>query len=400
MYYISNNLVWGELMAETEEIAEYNKPIASDKDFTVIKQKYLSQVVRKRAKQSYNIKTLNDCRLIHDETCDAGKPGARMAYTNMSNIYYGKGYSPMVTRFMLFHEIDHIRKGNQYVNRSARSSVGKSLTEDGRVTIKRTDKAIFFEEGFAHANAYSFFKGAYTTGDSKKDAVEFKEVDDFYKNSPYKYNVDVTAKIMSLLNLKIDKFEKMVTERNIKGSDEIDKLFFKLTGDKNFFKKLEKNLNYYGTYVYQQAAGQKLDTESKKKLDACKTEIDALLVYAQKIKDGFEKKVGFFGRLFGAKKKQDQNIMYCLGQSPDYQGAFNEMLLNDSEISSVETGYISSSSSSTDYSSTEEFDSGEEKGMDFCQISLPDGSTQTVNTNADEMDAPESSVAEEEKSHS
>ena len=28
-------------MAGTEEIAEYNKPITSDKDFTVIKQKYM-----------------------------------------------------------------------------------------------------------------------------------------------------------------------------------------------------------------------------------------------------------------------------------------------------------------------------------------------------------------------
>lgn len=367
-------------MAGTEEIAEYNKPIESDKDFTVIKQKYLSQVVRKRAKQSYNIKTLNDCRLIHDESCDAGKPSAKMAYTNMSNIYYGKGYSPMITRLMIFHEIDHMRKGNQYLNRSARSSVGKSLKEDGRVTIKRTDKAIFFEEGFAHANAYSFFKGAYTTGSPEKDKVEFKEVDDFYKNSPYKYNVDVTAKIMSLLNLKIDKFEKMVTERNIKGSDEIDKLFFKLTGDKNFFKKLEKNLNYYGTYVYQKATGQKFDSDSVRKLDDCKKEIDALLVYAQKVKDGFEKKVGFFGRLFGAKKKQDNSIMYCLGQSPDYQGAFNEMLLNDSEFSVAGSGTVPSTPTSSSGSSVEEdFDTGEEKGLDFCQISLPDGSTQTVN---------------------
>lgn len=319
-------------------VIESKLPVSSDKDFEAVKEKYLSQVVRKRRDQAYNIKVLQACRWIHDEKCDAGKPGGVIAYTNMSNIYYGKGYSPDKTKLAIFHELDHMRKGNQHRNFSSLGIVVNSHKDPGRVTIRRPDRTIFFEEGFAHANSYSFYKDAYSTGETEKDKEVFKEIDDFYKGSPYKYNVDVTSQLIKLLNshlkqegkkMDLAKFEQLVMKRNKKGDETLDNMFYKITGDKTFFKKIEKRLNYYGTYIYQKTEDKKPDFDADMKARDAVKEVDAMIVYAQKIQDGYAKKLSFFDRLFNRYGKQRKTIESLFGQRPNYASSFYAMIDGD-----------------------------------------------------------------------
>lgn len=319
-------------------VIESKLPVVSDKDFEAVKEKYLSQVVRKRRDQAYNIKALQACRWIHDEKCDAGKPGGVVAYTNMNHIYYGKGYSPDKTKLAIFHELDHMRKGNQHRNLSSLGLVVNSHKDPGRVVIKRPDRTIFFEEGFAHANSYSFYKDAYSTGDAEQDKEVFKEVDSFYKGCPYKYNVDVTSQLIKVLNThlkqegkKMDlvQFEKLIMKRNKKGDETLDNMFYKITGDKTFFKKIEKRLNYYGTYIYQKTEDKKPDFDEDKKARDCVKEVDAMIVYAQKIQDGYAKKLSFFDRLFNRYGKQRKAIESFFGQRPNYTSSFYAMIDGD-----------------------------------------------------------------------
>lgn len=308
------------------------KPVVSEKDFDALKEQYLSQVVRKRKNQDYNIGVLSKCRWIHDERCDYGKSNGIVAYTNMSDIYYGNGYSEIQTKLSAFHEFDHIRKGNQHKNFSSSGVVANSLRESGRVVIKRADRTIFFEEAFAHANACSFFEDANKTGDAEHDARLKEAVKKYRESSPYKYNVDMTAKIADVLGIKLAKFEELMIKRNKKGDDKLDNMFFELTGDKNFFKKLETKLNYFGTYVYQEAQGKKVDLNSRQKANQCKKEVDALLVYAERVKDGFEKKMSWFDRLFKRTKKQKMRIIACIGQDPKYSESVEKVLDEDMGI--------------------------------------------------------------------
>ena len=315
-------------------VIESKLPVESEKDFEAVKEKYLSQAVRKRPDQSYNIKVLQACRWIHDEKCDAGKPGGVIAYTNMNHIYYGKGYSPDKTKLAIFHELDHMRKGNQHRNFLSTGVVANSHKDPGRVVIKRPDRTIFFEEGFAHANSYSFYKDAYSTGDAEQDKEVFKEIDDFYKNSPYKYNVDVTSQLIKLLKtddkkFNLVKFEQLMINRHKKGDDTLDKMFYKLTGDKSFFRKIEKRLNYYGTYIYQKTEDKKPDFDADLKARDCMKEVDAMIVYAQKIQDGYAKKLSFFDRLFNRYAKQRKSIESFFGQRPNYAGSFYAMIDGD-----------------------------------------------------------------------
>lgn len=312
-----------------EKIPESKRPVKTESDFVAVKEKYMSQVVRKRKDQAYNINAIHACRWIHDPKCDAGSPGGVVAYTNMNNIYYGQGYPVDITKLTIFHELDHMRKGNQHRNFMSTGSVVDSLKERGKVTIRRPDRTIFFEEGFAHANSYSFYKDAYSTGDKDEDEKVFKDVKSFYERNPYKYNVDVTAKITSLLGINLPKFESLMMKRNKSGDKSLDEMFYKLTGDKAFFRKLEKRLNYYGTYIYQKNENKKPDFDSDQKAHDCQKEVDAMIVYAQKIKDGFAKKLSLFDRLFNRYGKQRRAIFACLGQKPDYSSSFYAMIDGD-----------------------------------------------------------------------